>query len=213
MKTEQEPHEWNEIIYFKYNLQNYTSTCSTVSPSDEYPAHKSPLTEIGTSFEHCLWFHCPSKNSDPWLSFSTHQKFDEQMIMWQCDHKVILAKSCTDSCPLRKHLCQFRTRVNDSAWCLYIAFIRRCTSGNSQKTNNPHTFYRRRWITTDCLPGNTLAQVPVHIMCFYTRTSHFYSRGHLFLHPSVPLYKVSLHSYKNKPNYNHCYVSIWSSLI
>lgn len=176
MKTEQEPHEWNEIIYFKYNLQNYSSICSTVSSSDEYPAHRNPLAEIVTSFEHCPWFHCPSKNGDLSMSFLTDQRCDDQMMMWQCDYIVILAKSCTDSCPLWEHLCQFRTWVNDSAWCLYIAFIHRCTSGSSQKTNAPlypHTFYRHRWITTGWKAGGTLAQLPVHIMCFYTRASPF----------------------------------------
>lgn len=35
--------EWNDLVYFTQNLHIYAGTCPTVSPIDEYLAHRSPL--------------------------------------------------------------------------------------------------------------------------------------------------------------------------
>lgn len=52
MKMEQKPQ--NEMtVYFKRNSLKLHKHLSTVSTNGEYPAHRSSLAELGTSFEHC----------------------------------------------------------------------------------------------------------------------------------------------------------------
>lgn len=64
--------ELNDVVYFKNNIQSYTSTCPTVSLSGEYPSHKSPLRSepvLNIVHEFC----CPNKYGDPSMPFSADQ--------------------------------------------------------------------------------------------------------------------------------------------
>lgn len=195
--------EWNDVFFFCFFFKRNLQSCTNIYIllllwRDEYSAQRSSSADIRNSFERCLLLFYPSKPFNVFLSRSK---------VWQWDDPVVTGWP-------RRNILHTRHR---SSCSLYTAFIGWCA------LQPPTPLATHKW-TFFFIQMNNNQRPTGRYYCLTTSTYHvllhdplgqvhFYFRGLPFLLPTLTLYKVLPHSYKNKPNCNHCSIFIGSLLI